>query len=79
LHVIHCFAWTFEKLNNSWIQNLFQCLMYNFYVKTLKHFCHCPFLCILVSQQVNGFLCVCPQILVPTMYTLSVCKWSLWF
>lgn len=72
LPVIHCFAWTYEKLNTSWSQNLFQYLMYYFYVKTLKHICHCPFLYIIVSQQVDGLLCVGPQILVPIMYTMFI-------
>ena len=71
LHVIQCFAWTYEKLNTSWSQNLFQYLMYYFYVKTLKHFCHCPFLYI-VSQQVDDLLCVGPQFLVPIVYTVLV-------
>jgi len=46
--------------------------MYYFYVKTLKHICHCPFLYTIVSHQVDGLLCVGPQILVPIMYTVFV-------
>jgi hypothetical protein len=76
LFSISCYAlfcmnlWKFEHFLTSEFVPVFNVLF--FYVETLKHFCNCPFLYIIVSQQVDGLLCVGPQILVPIMHTVFV-------
>jgi len=48
------FCMNLQKVEHFLKSEFFWYLMYYFYVKTLKHFCHCTFLYIIVSQQVDG-------------------------